>query len=140
MNLNDVMTRDLVTCRDTDSLSDAATLMREINVGSLPVLSESGNLIGMITDRDIAVRAVSVGVDPVLSQVADFMTPNPLTIAPDATAEQAAEMMADAQVRRLPVVDGGQLVGIVSLGDLAVDLGEEELLAETLGRISVPVR
>ena len=140
MNLNDVMTRDLVTCRDTDSLSDAATLMREINVGSLPVLSESGNLIGMITDRDIAVRAVSVGADPVLSQVADFMTPNPLTIAPDATAEQAAEMMADAQVRRLPVVDGGQLVGIVSLGDLAVDLGEEELLAETLGRISVPVR
>jgi len=140
MTLNDMMTRDLVTCRDTDSLSDAATLMREINVGALPVLSESGNLIGMITDRDIAVRAVSVGADPVLSQVADFMTPNPLTIAPDATAEQAAEMMADAQVRRLPVVDGGQLVGIVSLGDLAVDLGEEELLAETLGRISVPVR
>jgi len=140
MILGEVMTKDLVTCMDTDSLSDAATLMREINVGSLPVLNESGNLIGMITDRDIAIRAVSLGVDPVISQVADFMTPSPLTASPDATLEQAAEMMADAQVRRLPVLQDGQLVGIVSLGDLAVDLGEEELLAETLSRISVPVR
>jgi CBS domain-containing protein len=140
MTINEVMTKDMVTCRDTDSLSDAASLMREISVGSLPVMDEVGSLIGMITDRDIAIRAVSTGVDPVLSQVGDFMTPNPLTISPDSSLEIAAEMMANAQVRRLPVIQDGQLVGIVSLGDLAVDLGEEELLAETLGRISMPVR
>ena len=140
MRVDEVMTKDLMTCSDSDSLSEAATMMRDINVGSLPVMDESGNLIGMITDRDITVRAVARGVDPVMAQVIDFMTPNPVTIAPDADVQVAAEIMGDAQVRRLPVVQDDRLVGIVALGDLAVDVGEEEMLAETLERISSPVR
>lgn len=140
MRVDEVMTKDLMTSSDSDSLSEAATMMREINVGSLPVVDDSGDLIGMITDRDITVRAVARGVDPVMAQVIDFMTPSPVTIAPDADVEVAAEIMADAQVRRLPVLQDDRLVGIVTLGDLAVDVGEEEMLAETLERISSPVR
>ena len=140
MRVDEVMTKDLMTCSDSDSLSEAATMMREINVGSLPVVDDSGDIIGIITDRDITVRAVARGVDPVMAQVIDFMTPNPVTIGPDADVEVAAEIMADAQVRRLPVLQDDRLVGIVALGDLAVDVGEEEMLAETLERISSPVR
>jgi len=140
MRVDEVMTKDLMTCSDSDSLSEAATMMREINVGSLPIVDDSGDVIGIITDRDITVRAVARGVDPVMAQVIDFMTPNPVTIAPDADVEVAAEIMASAQVRRLPVLQDDRLVGMVSLGDLAVDVGEEEMLAETLERISSPVR
>ena len=87
MRVDEVMTKDLMTCSDSDSLSEAATMMREINVGSLPIVDDSGDVIGIITDRDITVRAVARGVDPVMAQVIDFMTPNPVTIAPDADVE-----------------------------------------------------
>ena len=141
MNVSEVMTTDVRICRPEDSLASCANMMRELNVGIAPVLDRDDNLVGVITDRDIAVRAVARGVDPNSARVAEFMTPDPITVSFDADVEEAADIMADAQVRRLPVVDdNGRLVGIVSLGDLAVDVGEEELLAETLEEISVPTR
>ncbi len=140
MIVADVMTTDVSTVRDTDNLVTAAQLMRDVNVGSLPVVNDRDLLVGIITDRDITVRAVAKGTDPAAGFVGDYMTPNPLAITSDADVEDAADTMADAQVRRLPVVQDGQLVGIISLGDLAVDVGEEELVAETLEEISEPVR
>jgi CBS domain-containing protein len=116
-------------------------MMKEFNIGETPVVDDNNNLVGIITDRDIAVRAVAAGADPNNTMVGDFMTPSPVTVNPDTNVEDAADMMADVQVRRLPVVDDdGSLIGIVSLGDLAVETGEEELVGETLVEISRPVR
>ena len=140
MKVADCMTSDVMTCRDTDNLTDCATMMKEMNVGAIPVLDNNDGLVGIITDRDITVRAVARGVDLSEDQVGDFMTPSPITVEPETNVEDAADLMADNQVRRLPVVKDGKLVGIVSLGDLAVDVGEAELLAETLEKISEPVR
>ena len=141
MKIDEVMTREVTTCKPNDSLADCATMMRELNVGAMPIVDDNNKeLVGIITDRDIAVRAVAKGEDPNEAQAGRFMTPRPITVEPDTNVEDAAELMASNQVRRLPVVQHGKLVGIVSLGDLAVDLGEEELVAETLEAISVPVR
>ena len=140
MKIAEVMTSDVMTCRRDDTLADCATMMKELNVGVAPVVDEDENLIGVITDRDIAIRAVAKGADPKTEAVGGFMSPSPITIEPDTNVEDTADIMADAQVRRLPVVQDGKMVGIVSLGDLAVDVGEAEMLAEALERISVPVR
>ena len=134
------MTTDVMTCRDTDKVADCAGMMKELNVGAIPIVDENDNLVGIITDRDIAVRAVAKGADISQAQVGDFMTPSPITVEPDADVEDAADLMADNQIRRLPVVKNGRLLGIVSLGDLAVDVGEAEMLAECLEKISEPVR
>ena len=140
MKVEDVMTTDVMTCRDTDMLVDCATMMKELNVGAIPIVDEDNNLVGIITDRDITIRAVTRGIDLYNAQVGDFMTPSPITVEPETNVEDAAEMMADNQIRRLPVVKNGRIVGIVSLGDLAVDVGEADMLAEILEKISEPVR
>lgn len=141
MKVEDVMTHNVMTCRDSDLLVDCSRMMKELNVGAMPVVDDQGSLIGIITDRDITVRATATGADPNQARVGDFMTPSPITVHPDINVEDAAEMMANAQIRRLPVVDdNGTLIGIVSLGDLAVDVGEADLLAEVLERVSEPVR
>lgn len=140
MKVQDVMTRDVLTAKEGDKLSDIAQMMKELNVGFLPVVDDNNNLVGVITDRDITVRAVAKGVDLKDAIVRDFMTPSPITVGPDVNVEDAADMMADAQIRRLLVVQDGGIIGVVALGDLAVDVGEEELVGETLKRVSEPVR
>lgn len=141
MNIRQVMTTDVFTCTIDDTLARCADNMRHLNVGSMPVIDSDGHVQGIITDRDITIRAVAAGKDPNQVTVGQFMTPNPVTVLPDVTAQDAANIMAEQQVRRLPVVDqNGTLLGIVSLGDLAVDVGEEQMIAETLEEISVPTR
>ncbi|MHB0999337.1 MAG: CBS domain-containing protein [Armatimonadota bacterium] len=140
MNVGDVMTVDVSACSESSLLVDCADTMRTLNVGSVPIVDNDGNLLGIITDRDIAIRAVAANVDLASARVVDFMTSNPVTVDPEIDVEDAAFIMADNQVRRLPVTRGNKLVGIVSLGDLAVDIGEEELMGETLEHISEPVR
>jgi CBS domain-containing protein len=141
MKVGDLMTRDVMTCKTADSLSDCASMMKELNIGAMPIMDDDGNLAGIITDRDITIRAVASGIDLNEAQVGDYMTPSPITVESETNVEDAAELMSDAQIRRLPVVDAlGTLVGMVSLGDLAVDVGEADLVAETLEHVSEPVR
>lgn len=141
MNVSQIMTTEVSTCTVDDALSQCADNMRHLNVGAMPVVDSDKHVRGIITDRDIAVRAVASGVDPNQVTVGQFMTADPVTALPEVTVEDAAGIMAEQQVRRLPVVDhNGCLLGIVSLGDLAVDVGEAEMLAEALERISMPVR
>jgi len=117
--VSEVMTRGVEVIRPNDTLKGAAQMMGELNVGALPVC-EGGDLIGMITDRDITVRAVSDGMDPTESRVSEVMTAQAYSCTEEQTAEEVMTQMGDLQVRRLPVVDReGQVVGIVSLGDLA---------------------
>ncbi len=141
MKVSEAMTPNPLTCKVSDTLTDCSIAMKDLNVGVMPVVSDGDDLVGIITDRDITVRAVAQGVNPNTAQVGEFMTPSPETINPDINVEDAAERMAHLQVRRLPVVDdNGKLVGIVSLGDLAVDVGEAEMIEHTLEMISEPVR
>ncbi len=135
--LRDVMTRDVETVNPEDTLRECAEKMRALNVGPIPVC-ENGKLVGMITDRDIVVRAVALGHDPASTKVRDVMTDDVETCSQDASVEEAAKLMKDKQIRRVLVLDDNQkLAGIVALGDLSQD-GDDRLTGETLERISEP--
>ena len=137
MKVREVMTSDVRWISPQGTLEEAAKLMRDLDVGSLPVL-EGRELNGMITDRDLAIRAVAEGRDPRGTRVAEVMTREALCIFDDQTVDEAAEFMQREQVRRLPVVSRErELVGIVALGDLAVETNEG-LAGRTLEKVSQP--
>jgi CBS domain-containing protein len=134
------MTRHPRTIRPDGTVAEAASMMRSLDVGSLPVCDGS-RLVGMLTDRDIAVRSTADGRDPHTTYVRDVMSSGVAWASEHDPAEQAARIMKEHRVRRLPIVDERKnLVGIVSLGDLAVDAGDDRLSGETLERISEPSR
>jgi CBS domain-containing protein len=133
MDVRNVMSTDVASIETRDTLQAAAAKMAEINVGSLPVLRD-GRLAGIVTDRDIVVRAIARGDAPDTA-VADAMSEGVVTLTPDMSVDEAAHLMSDKQIRRLYVVDNDRLVGVVSLGDLAVDAETEEA-GETLREIS----
>lgn len=119
MKVSDVMTRLAHVAAPGQSLRDVAMTMSEQDIGALPV-AEDGRLIGMITDRDIAIRAVAEGKGPE-TRVQEIMIPQVRTCAQDNDLTEVSQRMADLQMRRLPVLDrDGHLVGIVSIGDLAL--------------------
>jgi CBS domain-containing protein len=129
------MTRNVQVVRPDESLQRAAQVMDELNVGSLPVC-DRGGLVGMITDRDITVRATAAGL-PAHTLVGDVMTEHARWCTTEQTVQEAMQQMADVQIRRLPVVDGERrVVGIVSLGDLATR--HQGHVAAALRRISDP--
>jgi CBS domain-containing protein len=132
MKVRDVMTRRVETVDPRVTVADAAEKMRALNVGALPVCDDV-RLAGMVTDRDLAVRALADGKNPGTTQVRDVMTPKIVYCFDDESTEDAARRMVDAGVRRLPVLDRGrQLVGIVSVDDLAALAGE----AVEVGRVT----
>ena len=139
MKVREAMTPNPSCVRPNDMVQLAAQEMKLHNVGTLPIC-DNGILFGIITDRDIAVECVATGNNPVDCLVKDYMTANPITISPDADIEEAFELMGREQVRRLCVMEDGKLVGIISLGDLAVQATDAQNLARTLARISQPVR
>jgi CBS domain-containing protein len=132
------MTRDVEVIRPDATLQEAAERMRSLDVGPLPVC-DGDRLVGMVTDRDIAVRGTAAGKDPATTQVQEVMTPEIHYCFEDQRVEEAARMMQDLQVRRLVVLNRDKrLVGIVSLGDLAVQTDDEELSGETVEAVSQP--
>ncbi|MGH8947090.1 MAG: CBS domain-containing protein [Acidimicrobiia bacterium] len=128
--LREVMTPDPVTVAATASLQHAAELMRDRNIGDVLVVDESGALYGIVTDRDIVVAGIAEGVDPASTSVDEVCTQDPVSLGPDDAVAQAAKLMSDRAIRRLPVVDNGTVVGIVSLGDLAIDRDPSSVLGE----------
>ena len=136
MKVRDLMTTDPATVSPDDPCARAATLMREEDCGSLPVTKDS-RLVGIVTDRDITIRAVAAGRDPKTTPVSEIMSADPITVKPDSNAEEAAKIMAEFQVRRLPVVDDGRLVGIVVTAQLARKESKSEM-GETIKEISEP--
>jgi len=117
--VRDVMTTNLVTCPSSAPLKDAAGYMRDRDIGDVLVVDD-GSICGIVTDRDIVVRCVAEGGDVRDATVGDVCTADLTTVSADTTIEDAARLMRDNALRRLPVVDGGKPVGIVTLGDLAV--------------------
>ncbi|MES2951604.1 MAG: CBS domain-containing protein [Pseudomonadota bacterium] len=135
--LKDLMSRDVKVVSPDMSIRDAAAQMREGDFGMLPV-GENDRMIGTITDRDIAIRAVAEGKDN-NTKVRDVMSEGIAWVFEDQSVEEAAKMMSERQVRRLPVVDRNKrLVGIVALGDFAVESSEIRPAAEALSEISQP--
>jgi len=133
----EVMTHGVRTIAPDDSMQIAAKVMEDLNVGAVPVC-DGQRLVGMVTDRDIAVRGVAHSRPGETTPVSELMSRDPLWCFEDEPVEQAMDRMRDAQVRRLPVVDQARhLVGILSLGDLATTAGVSEV-ADTLACISQP--
>jgi CBS domain-containing protein len=139
MLVKDVMTFGAECAQPTDSIADAADRMKQLDVGSLPVCGDHDKLVGMITDRDITTRATAQSRDPRDTEVADVMTSNVIYVFEDQSVQEAGRLMEANQVRRLVVLNREmRLVGIVSLGDLAVKTGDEHLGGEVLGQVSEP--
>jgi CBS domain-containing protein len=138
MTLKDVMTPDVEVIAPEATLQQAAAKMRRLNIGPLPVC-DGDQLVGMLTDRDITVRAVAEGCDPTTTTVREAMTPDLAYCFEDQTLEDAIQMMERYQIRRLPILSHAKrLVGMVSLGDLAVSSGNETQVGETLKQVSEP--
>jgi len=139
LQIKDIMTPNAECVRPDDSLQDAARRMRDLDVGPLPVCGDNDRLAGIITDRDIAVRAVAEGKDPKTSKVREAMSEKIIYCFEDQAVEEAARMMQERQVRRLVVLNREKrLVGIVSLGDLATETGDRQKLGEVLQDVSEP--
>jgi CBS domain-containing protein len=112
------------------SLTEVALIMRDGEVGDVLIVDDEGHVDGIVTDRDIAVRLVADGRDPAVTTARDICTSSPVTISPDDDVSTAARFMRELAVRRLPVSQDGRLVGIVSLGDLALNEDPRSALAE----------
>ena len=136
MFVRDLMNSAVVSITPEESAALAARLLSRHDLGSLPVCGQNGRLVGIVTDRDIILRCVAAGEDPSRVPVQDIMSRAPVTIAPGDDIHAAARQMAARQVRRLPVVDGGKVVGMVSLGDLAKCRACDMEAAEALSEIS----
>ena len=139
MRISEMMTRDVKCTRPDASLIDAARQMKKLDIGALPVCGKNDRLIGMITDRDIVVRAVADHRDLEETKVQDVMTPDIQFCMEEQPVEHAAHIMRERQIRRLVVLNKDRrLVGIISLGDIAVDTGDEHVAASALEGISQP--
>ena len=121
----DVMTPGVESTTSAEALRDAARTMREGDFGSMPVVDD-GRLVGVLTDRDIVVRAVAEGLDPAVARVGEVASRDPVTVAPEQDLDEAMELMARHRVRRLPVVADGRLVGVVSQADVALEAKEKK--------------
>ena len=136
MDLKELMTTDVKVIHPDAILKDAAAIMDDVDVGALPVC-DGDRLVGIITDRDIVIRSISAGQDPNSTRVRDAMTSPVIYCFEDQTVDEVAKMMEDKQIRRLPVLNRDKrLVGIVALGDIAVEPAEEKLGGEILAKVS----
>jgi CBS domain-containing protein len=137
MDIRDVMTPNPRTVTPDDSIESAARIMRDEDTGAVPVV-QNGRPIGMVTDRDIVIRAVADG--GANRTVRDVVTERLVSVSPETSTREAAELMSEHQIRRLPVVENDRLIGIVSLGDLAVKEAKDRRVGDTLQSISEGVK
>ena len=140
MLVRELMNKTVVTIAPEESSALAARLLSRHELGALPVCGRDGALLGIVTDRDIVKRCIAAGEDPCRVPVKDIMSPAPVTISPDADLSAAARQMGSHQIRRLPVVEGDALVGMVSLGDLARCRRCDTEAAEALSDISANLK
>ena len=132
--VRDVMTSNPTTCEPTATLVDAAKVMAREDVGPVPIV-EGGKLVGIVTDRDIIIRAVAEGRDVTSTTVRDVASKDLVTVTADEDLDRALQLMADNQVRRIPVVEGDHVVGIVSQADVA-RAADDEKTGEVVQQIS----
>ncbi len=140
-NCQEIMTQSPACCLPDDKVYTVAQRMQSENVGALPVVEnhETKKLIGIVTDRDLAVRVVGASRDATNTQVSDVMTSNLVVCHPTDNLDATLELMANHQVRRIPVVDkDGQVVGIIAQADVAIRLDNHDKVGQMIGQISQP--
>lgn len=140
MKICDIMSGKVITVGMDEPVSAAARLLKSNNIGAVPVTGEDGRLRGMLTDRDIVLRCVAADADPKTTPVKEIMSRGIITAGPFDEVEKAVELMSQDQVRRLPVLDGGRIVGIVALSDMARNCNCEMEASEALTEISSNLR
>jgi CBS domain-containing protein len=123
----EVMTGGAECIGENDTILDAAKRLAELDVGAMPICGEDERLKGMLTDRDIVVKVLAEGRDPSSTRAGELGEGKPVTIGADDSVEEALRTMKDHKVRRLPVIDGHDLIGVVSQADLATHIDEEEV-------------
>ena len=138
MKIRDVMTPNPRTVSPNDTIQAAARVMQEQDTGAVPVV-DNGRVLAMVTDRDIVVRVVAEG-GSLSGPVGPIATKSVVCATPDMSTSEASELMSEHQIRRLPVVENDRLVGIVSIGDLAVKEGKDKRWGDTLQSISEGVK
>ncbi len=138
MKVRDIGMKDVHCADPTTSFSEIASMMKRHNVGVIPI-GEGKKLMGVLTDRDLVISCMAADRSPKECKAREFMTSNPITVTPDTDLEEAARIMGQEQIHRLPVVESGNLVGLISLGDISMALsGDDSLVADTLRKISTP--
>jgi CBS domain-containing protein len=123
----DVMTGGTECIGENDTIADAAKRLKELDVGAMPICGEDDRLKGMVTDRDIVVKVLAEGKDPGSTKAIELGGEKPVTIGADDSVDEALQTMKDNKVRRLPVIDGQELIGVVSQGDLAANIEDEKV-------------
>jgi CBS domain-containing protein len=135
VDLKELMTGSIETCEPGTPIQKVASLMKSMEVGSIPVV-EDGKLVGIVSDRDIVIRCVAEGT--ISGTASDVMTQDPVTGELNMTVEDAQKLMSEHQIRRLPIMEDGKVAGIVSLGDLAVKVYDNNKAGDALTEISKP--
>lgn len=133
----DLMTPDPTCVKEGQTLAEAARMLRDLDIGSMPICGDDNRLKGMLTDRDIVVKCIASGGDPNTVTAGELAEGKPVTIGADDDIRDALRMMQEHQVRRLPVIDGHDLVGIIAQADIARELSPDQT-AETVEQISEP--
>ncbi len=140
MRVKDMMTQRPVCCRTSDSTQSVAKILREQDVGSLPVIADSGQLVGMITDRDLCCTVIAQGLDPASTRIETVMKRNPVSCRAEQSLDACEKLMQVHQVRRVPVVDEeGRCIGVLSQADLARS-EQSDKVHRTIAEISKPAR
>ncbi|NLJ59221.1 MAG: CBS domain-containing protein [Tissierellia bacterium] len=136
MKLRDIMSKEIASLKAADSVEQAAQLMKQYNIGSVPICNQN-SVVGIVTDRDIALRSVARGQER-NQEIKDIMTANPVVGTPDMNVHEAVRIMSEKQIRRLPVVENNQLVGMVALGDISLEPKLQDNAEVALKNISKP--
>ena len=138
MKISEIMTKEVISLSADDTIEHAAQIMKEYNVGSVPVNSEGRGVVGIITDRDIILRCVAEGKNIKVQKIREIMTSNPVVSDENISVNDATRIMGERQIRRLPITSNNELVGMVSLGDLALEPNLKQETTDVLGEISIP--
>lgn len=139
MKVRDLMSQNIKWVDPNQSLEEVAQILASSNIGSVPIC-QGQQLMGMVTDRDILVRAIAQGKDPKTTKVNEIMTKEVMSVSPETDIHQASDLMAENQIRRLPVVENNQLVGVLAIGDIAVQSIHVNEAGEALSSISEGVQ
>ncbi len=140
MQVKDLMTRDMVIANTSDTVLDVAKLMRHHNIGCVPVVADGTKVLGLVTDRDIALNISKYNLDVSKALASSIMSENVYSVKPDANVEDALALMKKQKIRRLPVIDDDELMGMISIGDIATTKDFKMEISDALAEISSPSR
>lgn len=138
MKVRDIMTKDVVFANKDDSVLTVAKLMKHHNVGAIPIVENAEKVLGMVTDRDIVLNMADYNFDPANTKALTLMSNKVYSVKPEADISSAIALMKKQQIRRLPVIENEKLVGMLSIGDIAVRADYDVEISEAIAEISLP--